>query len=62
MFEECDSCGKSLKNEPAACQEQGFCEPCLEQEVWAQSDHHNDGPAFEQWSVHYGDYYESNSN
>ena len=55
MFEECDSCGKSLKNEPAACQEQCFCEPCLEQEVWAQSDHHNDGPAFEQWSVHYGD-------
>lgn len=47
LYEECDSCGKSLKNEPAACQEQGFCEPCLEQEILAQSDHHNGGPAFE---------------
>lgn len=38
LYEECDSCGKSLKNEAAACQEQGFCEPCLEQEIRSQAD------------------------
>ena len=41
MYEHCDACGKSLKTEPAACQEQGFCEPCLEQEVRSQADHGN---------------------
>jgi len=38
LAEECDSCGKSLKNEPAACQEQGLCDPCLEQAVRSQAD------------------------
>lgn len=38
MYENCDSCGKSLKDEHIMCQEQGFCEPCLEQEARLQDD------------------------
>ena len=34
----CDTCGKSLKDEVYECQEQGFCEPCLVQEARLQDD------------------------
>ncbi len=44
-YTNCDTCDVELMDTKE--QHDGFCASCLEHEIMAQSDMHNDSPAFE---------------